>query len=119
MSSVLAAAFMAVALWLTVLSTLSTRARNDGDRGIDAAAPLVALAQRIPLLLGRQSVGDVGVGRHPAAGAHRPADHRDDAAVVQFGRLGFGAPFGDLFQPLRDIAVHVAAEIPRGKPMQQ
>ena len=89
------------------------------DRGIGRPAPLVALAQRIPLLLGEQLVGDVGMGRHPAAAMHRPADHRDDAAVLELRRLGFGASFGHPLEAVGDITVDVAGEVTSGKPVHQ
>ena len=90
-----------------------------GDRGIGRAAPLVALAQRVALLLGEQLVGDVGMRRYPAAAMHRAADDGDDPAVLELRRLRFGAPFGHSLEAVVDIAVDIAGEIARFKPVHQ
>jgi len=58
------------------------------------------------------------VGGKPAA-AHRPADQRDDTAVLQFDRLRFSSTFERLAQAIGDVAVRVAVEVVSGEPMHQ
>jgi hypothetical protein len=89
------------------------------DRDIDGAAPLLALAQRIALLLRGELLGDVGMGGEPAAAAHRAADQRDEAAVLELDGPGFGSIFRGLAQAIGNIVSGVAVEIAGSKPVQQ
>jgi hypothetical protein len=89
------------------------------DRHIDGAAALLALTQRVALLLGGKLFGDVAMGGEPAAAAHRPADQRDDAPVLEFDGFGFGSAFSRLAQNLGDIAIGIAAKVADGEPMHQ
>ena len=66
------------------------------DRGIDGAAALFALAQRVALLFRSELFGHVGMGGEPTATAHRPAHQRDDAAVLEFDGFGFGSALSRL-----------------------
>ncbi len=89
------------------------------DRRINGAPSLLALAQRVALFLGGKLFGDVGMGGKPAAAAHRPADQRDDAPILEFEPLGFSSIFGGLAQKIGDIAVRIAVEIAGGEPVHQ
>jgi hypothetical protein len=89
------------------------------DRRINGAPSLLALAQRIALLLGGKLFGNVGMGGKPAAAAHRPADQRDDAPILEFERLGFSTIFDRLAQNFGDVAVRIALEIAGGEPVHQ
>jgi hypothetical protein len=59
------------------------------------------------------------MGGKPAAAAHRPADQRDDAPILEFERLGFSSIFGRLAQKIGDIAVRITVEIAGGEPVHQ
>jgi hypothetical protein len=59
------------------------------------------------------------MGGKPATAAHRPADQRDDAPILEFERLGFSAIFGRLAQNFGDVAVRIALEIAGGEPVHQ
>jgi hypothetical protein len=110
---------MAVALWLTLSRTFSIAGAERADRGVYGAPPLLALTQRVALLLGRELLGDVGMRGEPAARAHRPADQGDDAPVLEFDSLGFGVIFRRLAQAIGDIAIWIAMEVAGSEPMHQ
>ncbi len=55
----------------------------------------------------------------PGAAAHRTADQRDDAAVLELDGLGFGPAFGRLAHTIGDVVIRIAVEIPDGEPMHQ
>ncbi len=80
---------------------------------------MLALAQRVALFFGKQLLGDVGMRGDPAAAAHRTADQRDDAAVLELDGLGFGLAFGRLAQTIGDVVIRIAVKISRGEPMHQ
>jgi hypothetical protein len=55
----------------------------------------------------------------PTAAAHRTADQRDDAAILELDGLGLGPAFGRLAQTIGDVVIRIVVEIPRGEPMHQ
>src|SRR5262249_56699459 len=89
------------------------------DRNVHGAAPLLALAKRIPFLFGEQLLRHIGVRSDPAAPAHRTANERDDASVLELDGSGIGAVLRRRAQAIGDIVIRIAIKILGSEAMHQ
>lgn len=80
-----------------------------GDGALDDGAAALQLLHRGGRDRGDVLLGDVGVGRDPAAVAHRPVGDRDEAAFV-LPHVADRLALGDVGEQVRDVLVAVSGE---------